>query len=314
MSIAAIGLWVGAISAALPALQFRVGIDNTGLGVLLLVGSGGALPGTLLLGSLLCRLRSRGLGVACGLSALAMIPVGLAPTAVTLGLALVGVNLVIASVDVVCNAVLVAHERRARRQLLQLAHGAFPLPALAASVATGALLSASLGAEVAFLGVAVAFGAVAIANRQTVSPRVELLPRAARGGRSRRPALAALAAFGFFAFCVEAGLANWSADTMVQSQAAGGLLAALGPAAHMLGLTVARVAEGSRATSHRLGAARLGALFVGLGVVLVVVAPVAAIALAGFAVAGFGVATWAPAMFPSAAMLPTGLGHAASWA
>jgi MFS family permease len=293
----ALGIFWGALGAALPAVQRHAGADDGQLGVALLLVGLGALISMRAAGVLIDRLGPRVTPITVGLFGITAILPALADSPGRLYVFLLAVGAASGAMDVAINADAVREEVRTGRPLLNLAHAGFSLGVVAASLATGLLRSGGAGLGTVFGATGIVVLASAIAMRPSEPwerPPSEARPRFFE----RVPSwLLVIGALGAIAFWIEGAWQDWSAVHLERAFDATPGASALGPALFAGAMAVGRL------TAHALarpGSERVvlvvGAALAGAGSVLAAVAPSAPLALLGIAVAGAGCSVCAPTL------------------
>ncbi|MGH3318882.1 MAG: MFS transporter [Streptosporangiaceae bacterium] len=295
------GCLAGSWAARVPWVQHSLGLSPGALGLALLGGAAGGLLAMPVAGAAVGRLSSRRVArVALAAMAIAVALPALAPSLVTLALALLAFGAVGGLADVSMNAQAVAVERRLRRVILPGTHGLWSV---------GGLVGAGGGAAAAALGVPASVHLPVTAGAALVlSPLVTRGLLAEDRDVSRGPvialpsrallALGALCACSFFA---EAAAGDWSAVYLVTETGAGPGLA--GAAFALFSVTMAAGRFFGDAAVARWGAVRpvrvaAAAGACGLGLALLV--PVPLLGLIGFCLLGLGVAGVVPLTFRAA--------------
>ena len=285
-----------------PLVKDRAGLDEAGLGLLLLTFGIGSLVAMPSAGAAAARLGYRpvllagtlALGLALPVLALAS---GLVP--LTLALLLFGAGM--GAVDCVMNLQAVAVERAGGRPMMSGFHGLYSLGCILGALIASALLAAGLGAGGSVLllvgGIAALFAAA--------WPGIL---RAERGRGSHGPAFAlprgpvlVLGLLCGVVFLTEGSALDWSAVFLIQQRGLDPTWAALGYAAFSVTMTAGRL--GGDAIVARLGRGRvvvLGGLLAAAGLALSVVVPAWEAALAGYALVGAGCANIVPVLFTAA--------------
>lgn len=300
LAFVAAGFGMAAWAPLVPYAKARVGVGPAELGLLLLclgIGSVLAMPVT---GILSTRLGSRPLIIASGIVLGLCLPaLALAPTPVTLGLALLIFGAALGMLDVAMNAHAVEVEAEADQPLMSGFHGLFSLGGFAG--AGGVTLLLALGAQplaASLVAALVPLVAIALATPRLLRRKVEeetamfALPR----GLVLLLALLALATF-----LTEGAMLDWSALFITQR---GLVEPALGGIGYMLfnaAMTVGRL-TGDRVVAHfgRYRVLVIGALTAMAGLVLLILAPHHLVAMAGFLLIGIGAANIVPILFSAA--------------
>jgi predicted MFS family arabinose efflux permease len=284
-----------------PLVKARAGLDEAGLGLLLLtfgIGSILAMPSA---GAAAARLGFRPVLLAGTLAIGLALPVlataaGLVP--LTGALLLFGAGM--GAVDCAMNLQAVAVERAGGRPMMSGFHGLYSLGCILGALVASGLLAAGLGAGWSVLllvgGIAGLFAAA--------WPGILRTDRAGGGGPAfalpRGPVLV-LGLLCFVVFLTEGSALDWSAVFLIQQRGLEPAWAALGYAAFSVTMTAGRLA-GDRVVV-RLGRRRvvvLGGLLAAAGLALSVIAPAWEAALAGYALVGAGCANIVPVLFTAA--------------
>ncbi|MGU3546752.1 MFS transporter [Methylobacterium sp. A52T] len=287
-----------------PLVKDRAGLDEAGLGLLLLTFGIGSLLAMPSAGAAVARLGYRpvllagtlALGLALPVLALAS---GLVP--LTGALLLFGAGM--GAVDCVMNLQAVAVERAGGRPMMSGFHGLYSLGCILGALIASVLLAAGLGAGWSALllvgGIAALFAAA--------WPGILRTDRAG-GGDSGGPALAlprgpvlVLGLLCCVVFLTEGSALDWSAVFLIQQRGLDPAWAALGYASFSVTMTAGRL--GGDAIVARLGrrpVVILGGLLAAAGLALSVVIPAWEAALAGYALVGAGCANIVPVLFTAA--------------
>ena len=308
------GFAIACWAPLVPFAKQRLGVDDAGLGLLLLclgVGSVVAMPVT---GVLSSRLGARPIIVAAGIGLALLLPtLAVAATPLTLGLALFGFGAAIGSIDIAINVHAVEVERASSRPLMSGFHAMFSIGGFAGASAmtfllsarVDALFSAVMGSVLLVIAIAVAWPRLLKGSSDAQGP---LLVRP-RGGVLLLAALAAIT------FLVEGAMLDWSAllliDTSLVTPAYGGL----GYTMFAIAMTLGRIV-GDRVVAlvGDQGTLRWGGLIAVAGLAVVLLAPGPGVALLGFLLIGLGASNIVPVLFRQAGAqraMPAGLAVAA---
>ena len=304
------GLLFGAWAARVPAFKDRFDLEPAILGLLLLALAGGAIVSFPLAGALSEKWGPDRLTIRCSWAyAPALVLLAVAPSAVTLGLALFVFGAMHGAMDVAMNGWGARVERKLDRSTMSIFHALFSLGA-GLGAASG-FLTASIG-----LGVTVHFCIVAVVGAALALPVMiaarEQSPET-QANKTTGPLFAlptgTLFLVGLVAFSVSMGegaMADWSAVFLRVSLDVTEAQAALGYAVFSVAMVVIRFAGG--VLVQRFGAvattrASTATAFVGL--IIAVASSSLTMTLAGFAFVGIGYAVVMPLVFSRAAMDPT---------
>lgn len=302
VSGAGIANWV----ARIPAIQQKLGLSNSALGVALLgtaVGSLLAMPTT---GWLIARVGSRPVTKLAALAYCMALPLPtLAPNLPLLTSALMVVGALFGALDVAMNAQAIAVEQRYRLPIMSSFHGLYSVGGMVGAACGGLVASLGVNPKAHLLGTALLLEMlVVLASRRLLPTDVESVttgPTFALPTRS-------LLNLGILAFCIllsEGAMADWSAVYLRQTLGTGPGLAASGYAVFSLAMAVCRL-TGDRLTQH-LGPVwmvRFGGTIAatGMGLSLVIAQPFAT--LIGFASVGVGLSCLVPIVFSAAGRTP----------
>jgi MFS family permease len=297
------GVALGSWFVRIPAIQEKLGLSEGLLGVALLGAAVGALVSMPLAGALASRFGSRRVvGATALLLPLTIVLPAVAPSLLSLVLAIAVLGAANGALDVSMNSQAVAVEKGYGRPIMTSFHAAFSFGGLAGASIGGAVASAGI-APLPHLATIGALGATAAAVAYGA-----LLPARADAADEGAPAFArptrALLGLGVISFCVllgEGAMSDWSAVYLDGTLGTGPGFAAAGYAAFSLAMAFGRLFGDGLA--ERMGPVRLvracGALAAtGLGVALFVGQPV--FALVGFACAGAGFSVVFPAALSAA--------------
>ncbi len=274
----------------IPAVQERLNLSPSALGVALLGAAVGALIAMNIAGYLAARLGSSRIAIVAGLLFCGTVPLlALAPSLPFLIAALVVFGATTGSMDVAMNTQGVTVERRYGRPILTSFHAFFSMGGLLGAFIGGVVAGRGLGVLPHF-SIMAAIGALALLGVSRL-----LLPSDADAGGSKI-ALAwptgVLLILGVVAFCSvlgEGAIADWSAIYLLHGIGAGAALAAGGYAAFSLLMAVGRFLGGN--LTARFGPVimvRFGALLAAAGLSLALAIHWTPTALLGFALVGAG--------------------------
>jgi predicted MFS family arabinose efflux permease len=290
--------WVSRI----PAVQSRLGLRPSELGLALLGVAAGSIVSMPLAGIIMAR---RGTAVVAAASSLAFcVALGfpaLARNAVELGIALGLLGMAAGSMDVSMNAQGVAVEERYGRSLMSSFHALFSIGGMAGAAIGGAVASAGVDPS---LHLATAGAACLILVAAAIPNLIPHDRHAFDGGRGTlrigaRPA--ALAAVAFCFFLAEGAIADWSGLYLRKETRAGAGTAALGYAVFSAAMALGRLSGDwlidrfGRFTLMRAGS---GVAALGLSAALALGTVPAA--LVGFGLTGAGCSIIVPMVFAAA--------------
>ncbi|MGW5053544.1 MFS transporter [Actinokineospora sp. NPDC004072] len=306
------GTVFGSWASRVPALAAQIGAAEGSLGLALLGGSVGMIAAATVTGRLAAAFGARRVLGASTLASAAALPLlGLAPSPLALGLALVLLGACVGAFDVAMNVAAVTVIRATGRPMMPIFHSCFSFGGLLG--ASGAALAAHLGVapfEHLLVVSAVVVLALAVFARQVPNEaRTEQAAAVTPGPAPfRRPMLWLLAGVALFSAVAEGASADWSALFAAEYRGMSEATAAIVYGGFSVAMAVTRLF--GEVAQRRFGPERLlvvGALVAGGGLVLTATTPSAALTFVGFALAGAGLAY----MFPVALDLAAASGRRA---
>jgi MFS family permease len=286
----------------IPDLKTRLGVDDGGLGLLLLSMAAGAVVALPAAGRLIGRFGNRVVTStsAAALSIAVVLPV-LAPGAASCAIALALLGACNATLDVAMNAQGVMVEDGYERPIMSSFHALFSLGGLAGAGGAATAMAAGMSPLVHLVIVALlSLAAVRVAMGRLLPPapvRTHVGPIFALPPEG----LLGLGLLTFCALLAEGAIGDWSAVYLRDSLGTTPAIAATGFAAFSLAMALGRLV-GDRLAQY-VGAAQLlrlsGALAAG-GLAMSLLMGHPAIALLGFGIVGLGVANLIPILFSAA--------------
>lgn len=304
------GLVAGFWSVFVPAVQRNLGIEESLMGILILVGASAGFVGLMLSGLLVARLGSRPVAVAAGLlmapGLLIMAQMtSFAPAVAAFVLLFVSISVM----DVAMNANGADVEHALGKAMMSSFHGFWSLGGMLGA-ATGGYILASFGQN-GFGFVALALVAMlVISSAAFLAPKRVHAPEPVREGRRRfrLPGSLPVYIFGllaFAAFTAEGSVIDWSAIYLRDELSADVALSGFAFAGFSFAMMISRF-SGDR-LRQRFGAVRLlqvSALLAIVGFALSASAASLPVVVAGFLLAGLGCANIVPVVFSAAAKVP----------
>ena len=299
---AVLATWVPLI----PAVQQKLGLSPSALGIALLGVAVGAVVSTPSTGWLVGRAGGRRVVTLAAIVGCVVLPfLPLAPTLPVLALALFVFGAALATMDVAMNIQGAVVEALYERPLMSTFHAFYSIGGFAGALVSGGLAAVGVAPFDRALWPAVLLGGAAIAVRQWL-PSTEphtATPRSRARVRITRQSWP-LAALGVMAFCsllAEGASGDWSALYLHKSLGASAAFAATAFAAFSVAMAVGRL-SGDWLTT-RLGAALLlrgGGALAALGLTAALLLGRPALAIAGFGLVGLGLANVVPTVFSAA--------------
>ncbi|MDP4023781.1 MFS transporter [Methylobacterium sp. NEAU 140] len=295
-----VGIGTATWAPLVPSVKARAGLDDAGLGLLLLclgLGSIAAMPSA---GAAAARLGFRPVAAGTVLALCLSLPVlATAADRAALAGALLLFGAGIGALDCIMNLQAVAVERASGRPMMSGFHGLYSLGCIVGALAFSGFLAAGLPDAAATLAAVAAIAALfaaawpgILARAATAAGPAFALPRGS---------VLFIGLLCFTVFLTEGSALDWSAVFLIQERGLDPARAALGYAAFAVTMTAGRLA-GDRIVA-RLGRVRivaLGGLAAAAGLALAVLVPAWEGALAGYALVGAGCANIVPVLFTAA--------------
>ncbi len=292
----------------IPEVRDRLGISNGGLGTALIGGGLGGLMGSLIVGRVLARWRSRSVLVAAASLLAALLPlIAFVPTALALTLVLTGLGFVDVLNDMSMNTQGMMIETRAGRSIINRLHGMWSLGFM-----LGALIG--LGASAAKLDIRihlVVIGVVILGTVYAVQGHLLEVDAPAEssddGGRGRRAQVSvmvvAMAVMAIGVGWLEIIPGDWSA-VLFRDVFDTGRWSGLGTVSFAAAMLAGRMSGDH--VLERIGGRRMltwAIALVVVGTVVVTTAPVAPVAVIGLVLWGLGTSVMFPQLYATAATL-----------
>lgn len=293
--LAAIGIFWGGFAACLPEYKARAGVDDAGLGALLLLAAVGGMTAMALAPRVQARLGGAVLPVlAAGVVLAALGPLLIASPA-SLGAVLLVMGLAMAALDIAANVRISVDEAATGLPLMNFNHALFSFGFAGAAALTGLARRAGAGPELIAPALAAVLAVFALLMIEP--PRRPVPPAPAHDSAPASPwrAILPAALILFAAFVAENATETWSALHIERTLGGPAGEGAFGPA--MLGLTMGIGRLSGQMLASRLGEARLVAFSAALGMagaLVVALAPVQWVAVLGVALIGLGCAVVVP--------------------
>jgi predicted MFS family arabinose efflux permease len=296
------GLAMSAWAPLVPYAKARVGLDEAGLGLLLLCLGGGSLLAMPLTGVLASRFGCRRVVLSSGFLVCLILPgLAFAPTPLSLGVTLFAFGAAIGTLDVAMNIQAVIVEKASGGALMSGFHGLFSVGGFAGAGCMALLLWIGLSP----LASSALLAAVVAAILAGAGPHLLREPDAGERDAALfvmpHGAVIVIGALCFIVFLAEGAMLDWSALLLTGSRGLAANWGGLGYASFAVAMTAGRL-SGDRVV-RRAGGKRVllfGGLCAAGGFFVVVLAPSAIAALAGFVLIGLGASNIVPILFSAA--------------
>ncbi len=300
------GFVIGSWAPKIPEFAARLGLTESGLGMMILFFGIGSLIAMPLTGWAIARAGSRrAVRPLAALTCVVLAGLTIAPDLVTAGIAIVFAGAMIGGMDVAMNANAVAVERRMGRAIMSSCHGFWSLGGLAGAASGGMVIAtAGVGGHAAIV-TALAAIALAAAWRHIFDDGGAEIPAArARLRLPSSPLPWLIGAMALFSMIPEGAVLDWGAlylrDELGASLGESGFaFAAFSAAMALMRFTGDRVLD-------RFGAVatlRLCSVAASAGLLAAGLADSPSLAIAGFALAGIGISNMVPIAFSAAGNL-----------
>jgi fucose permease len=302
------GFTVGSWAPMIPEFKTRLGVDEGGLGLLILAFGIGSLVAMPVVGALIAKNGSRRITLLLGaVMCLTLMAVIHAPNTAFGFVALFATGALVGGMDVAMNANAVSVERNMHKAIMSSCHGFWSLGGVIGAGAGGWLI-AEVGTEIHVLLVAIISAIlVSLAWRFVFHDSTEhsLDSKTPKAALPRAILPYAIGALALACMIPEGAVIDWGALYLRQELGADVVQSGLAFAAFSTTMAVMRFAgDGIRG---RLGAVltlRISALIACIGLLVASQAATPLLAILGFGFAGLGVANMVPIAFSAAGNLP----------
>ena len=294
------GLAMASWAPQIPYAKARLGLDESGFGLLLLCLGVGSVLAMQVTGAAVARIGSRPIVLLSGTGLCLILPwLAYANTTFSLAIGLLGFGASLGSLDVAMNVHAVEVEQAAAEPLMSGFHGMYSLGGLAGAAGGAGLLTGGL-APTAAADVAAVVAAVLL---------VLAAPGLLRSKSARGVPLSAIphgiviliGALAFIAFLTEGAILDWSALLLTGSFGFPAAQAGIAYALFSVAMAFGRLT--GDLVVKRLGQRRVllwGGLVVTAGFALLLVLPMVWVASCGFVLIGLGAANLVPILFSAA--------------
>jgi MFS family permease len=296
------GLILGSWIPHIPLVQEKLNIGEGLLGLALLSMAAGAVIFMPISGVWITRLGSRKITTLTAFAYCFALPLPIiAPSFITLLLALFFFGACTGAMDIAMNAQAVAIEKRFTKPIMSSFHGFFSVGGLLGSGIGGLILAFEINPLLhALLISGLMFTITALVYKHFLPKSVDTTVKKTKFVLPRGPVLA-LGILAFMVLLAEGAIADWSSVYITKVLQTGPGIAALGYASFSLMMAIGRL-SGDRFVAN-MGAvkiARLTSLIaaIGLGATLLIEHPIAAII--GFGCVGLGLSNLIPIIFSAA--------------
>jgi fucose permease len=302
------GFTIGSWAPMIPEFKTRLGVTESGLGLLILAFGIGSLIAMPLCGAIIAKAGSQKLVLRLSTVLIIVLMTLIhAPTIAFAAAAMVLAGGMIGGMDVAMNANAVSVERHMHKAIMSSCHGFWSLGGFAGA-GLGGLMIAKFGTEIHVLILtAIIALMIGFAWHKVMDDTANLSsdPKQPKPGLPRKALPYLIGAMALSCMIPEGAVVDWGALYLRQELGSDVAQSGLAFAAFSGTMAVMRfLGDGIR---NRFGAAntfRVSTLFAGLGLAIAAEANVGHLAILGFAIAGIGVANLVPIAFSAAGNLP----------
>jgi predicted MFS family arabinose efflux permease len=297
------GIAVSSWAPMVPLAKERTGLNEAGLGLILLSMGGGAILSMPFVGPLIQQSGSRKIILITGVITSLVLPfLTIVDTALTLAIALFIFGATLGCLDVAMNSQAVVVQDRKTKPVMSAFHGMFSLGGLFGAMIFGLFLLIGLTPFVSACIIAVALLIIVLTQYRHFLDH----PEREQGARSfvlklpRGPVLL-LGIFCIITFLTEGALLDWSALFLHENRSFSVSMAGAGYGVFSVAMAVMRFTGDGLV--HRYGSDRIvfwGAGLAAIGLLVAVFSPWQALVLAGFLLVGIGAANIVPVLFSAA--------------
>lgn len=296
------GIAVSAWAPMVPLAKQRTGLNEAGLGLLLLCMGGGAIVTMPFIGPLIQRTGSKPIIVAgCLLTALVLPVLTIAASPVALAATLLLFGAALGSLDVAMNSQAVVVQEKINKPVMSSFHGMFSVGGLMGSMLFGLLFTLT-GSPLVSAGL-IAFALMLIPliyskNFLNHNPKEK---EPSFSFRLPKGPVMMLGLFCFIFFLYEGALLDWSALLLRDNRGFSVSMAGAGYAVFSVAMAVMRF-TGDRLV-HRFGPKKIvvwGTVLTVIGLLMIVATPWLATNIGGFLMIGIGAANVVPVLFSAA--------------
>lgn len=297
------GIAVSSWAPMVPLAKERTGLNEAGLGLILLSMGGGAILSMPFVGPLIQRNGSRKIILITGILASLVLPLlTIVDTSVTLAIALFAFGATLGCLDVAMNSQAVVVQDRMTRPVMSAFHGMFSLGGLCGAMVFGLFLILGATPFIAACIISAALFTIVVTHYKYFLDH----PENEGGSKSfilklpRGPVLL-LGIFCMIAFLTEGALLDWSALFLRDDRGFSVSMAGAGYGVFSVAMAIMRF-TGDKLV-HRYGSGKIvfwGAGIAAVGLLVAVFSPWPVAVLAGFLFIGIGAANIVPVLFSAA--------------
>jgi predicted MFS family arabinose efflux permease len=296
------GIAVSAWAPMVPLAKERIGLNEAGLGLILLCMGGGAIVTMPLIGPIIQRTGSRPVIIAGSLLTAVVLPIlTLASSPFALAATLLVFGAALGSLDVAMNAQAVTVQEKISKPVMSSFHGMFSVGGLTGSMLFGLLLSLRLTPFVSAIIISMGLVIVAVVLSRSFLAHEPKEKEPSFSFRLPKGPVIMLGIFCFIFFLYEAALLDWSALLLRDNRGISNSLSGSGYAVFSVAMAAMRFTGDGLV--HRFGPTKIvvwGTVITVAGLLIIVTTPWLAINMIGFLMIGVGAANVVPVLFSAA--------------
>lgn len=296
------GLAVSSWAPMVPLAKERTGLNEAGLGLILLTMGGGAIFSMPFVGPLIQITGSRIIILVSSVIASITLPfLTIADTPLLLGVALFVFGAALGCLDVAMNAQAVIVQDRMTRPVMSAFHGMFSVGGLLGAMIFGLLLLANLTPVVSAIIISAGLLVISFTQYRHFIDHSEKEESKAFVLKLPKGPVLLLGVFCMIAFLTEGALLDWSALFLRENRAFSVSMAGAGYSVFSVAMALMRFLGDSLV--HKHGSQKIvfwGATLASVGLLIAVMTPWQATVLLGFLLVGIGAANIVPVLFSAA--------------
>ena len=296
------GLAVSSWAPMVPLAKERTGLNEAGLGLILLAMGGGAIFSMPFVGPLMQITGSRIVILVSSIVASLVLPfLTIADTPLLLGISLFIFGAALGCLDVAMNAHAVVVQDRMTRPVMSAFHGMFSVGGLLGAMIFGVLLLADLSPVVSAIIISAGLLIIAATQYKNFIDHAEKKESKAFVLKLPKGPVVLLGLFCMITFLTEGALLDWSALFLRDDRGFSLSMAGAGYSVFSVAMALMRFMGDSLV--HKYGPQKIvfwGASLAAVGLIVMVMTPWAVTVLTGFLLIGIGAANVVPVLFSAA--------------
>jgi predicted MFS family arabinose efflux permease len=296
------GIAVSSWAPMVPLAKQRTGLNEAGLGLILLAMGAGAIIAMPFVGPVIQKKGSRKIIFVSSIVTAATLPfLTIVDTPALLAVALFIFGASLGCLDVSMNAQAVVVQEKVKRHVMSSFHGMFSLGGLSGAMIFGLLLLLHISPFISAVIISVALIVLAILFNKNFLDHPGSDEAASFSFRFPKGPVLLLGIFCFIVFLAEGALLDWSALFLRFNRGFGISMAGVGYAVFSVSMAIMRFTGDNLV--HKYGPQKMvlwGGLLAAAGLLIAIVMPWKGISLFGFLLIGIGAANIVPVLFSAA--------------